>query len=791
MQPGFLFGIAVIAMVGFSSLAKVDVYQMKKSLGNLAFPGLLCMFLSACGGGGSGATSPPGPPPPPASTAIALDGANAFDAGVLATGLTEASVQIALAGVNPFIDLLNAGVLQQNVVCPQSGTADVSSTDVDGDGVVSIGDTVTITYTGDCHVIPLNDPANGTIQMDVVDLQVASDEVILTARLSTPGGVTIPGTEVVSFDTSFELDVIVQSVFLEQLTINMTAPDQLTVSIDSGGTVFDEQLTQLSVQRTLLSGAGNSRPYRVNSTSGIRSDLLAGTMQCLTTSDLASPEFVRLPDSGTFECTGQANSTIRIRSDGLSAQSAPVTLLVDPEGDGSFVEAFDPTGNQLFWSSFVEGGLFLERIPRANSVGPGGPMLTTVSAAIDVNDLVYAPDIDRLFGATDSGVVEIDPATMMATRSLNIVGGPATMGLSDDETTLWVGLSDASQLQRVDVQTMTAGPSYPNSGSGDSNRIRVVPGTTDMIVVTTLNPDEMIAYDNGLQLPDTIDSNTAPFLSAPVSFVFRSPTDIVGAVTGNTAYTVFRIALDPVTGLSVQQTFRGLADQSRNRLKIGSENIYASGGRIFNETSASVEGYLRPDLCCYDDLTVDTQTGDIYTISTIGSAQGLDLYSENNYVHVGHYSIPSSPTFSRAEHAVLTGEYVVIRRNNELERYNRSDVIPNFPTDPCLRLDLSNQVTNGTYISLDCVMTDVVYDASRNLIYAGLDSFSSRGNSVAIIDPDTFSVSSYIPVGGAPRMLKMSTDGAKLYVNLLDMSKVVEIDLATQIVDRTVLLGYD
>lgn len=752
---------------------------------------LALFVLTACGGG-SGGSNPSQPVPPGGTVPGAITQANAESASIVGVAMLEAPVQLALAGINPFINTLDAGLLQQTIPCG-SGNIDTSVFDNDGSADVSSGDEVLVGYTGGCFSEILNAPVDGEFQLTIHDAVLkAPGSLVLRARLSFPGGLAISEVEPVTVSGGFEIAALVRSVTLELLTISIATPDQLSISIGSGSSQVTETISGLSLRRRVLASENGGRPLLIEATSAIQSELLGTTIQCRTDDVLATPDALDWPRAGALECVGAAGSAVRLASNGGSGESSPVSLLVDPEGDETFVGV---NGGPFSWDDFAEGELFTERVSMVNSIAlPVRPLLQPLVTTIPLNGLVYAPNRNRLFGTTDTSVVEIDPETLAITRSVDVPGAPGAVAVSADETTLWIGLDDSSELQRIDLVTMTAGPAFPlgNSVPGGfprtAHRIRVAPGTAALVVLTTTS-SEMLAFNGGVQLPDAIDDTTLATLP-PEWFVFRNAADIAG-ISGSVPSTVYRIKLHPVTGLSVERTMRAMAGESPGHLQPGAADIYVSGGRIFNEISESIEGELRPDFCCYDDLAVDPQSGQIFALDEFAGDNMLDLYTENNRVRIGEYSLPVAGLGIRPERALLTDDYLFFTRADDLERYARDDIVANLPDEPCDTLDLGGLLVDGTYIMLDCALTDVVFDPDRNLLYAGLDDYTSRGNSIAVIDSDSLEVVSHIPLGAPPGMLKLSPDSATLFVNLAGTSKYAEVDLDTQVIRRVVILGFD
>ena len=87
---------------------------------------------------------------------------------------------------------------------------------------------------------------------------------------------------------------------------------------------------------------------------------------------------------------------------------------------------------------------------------------------------------------------------------------------------------------------------------------------------------------------------------------------------------------------------------------------------------------------------------------------------------------------------------------------------------------------------------DVVYDASRDRLYASVpSSVGATGNSIAIIDPNSASILQSIPIGSEPSALGLSKDSKFLYVGLDGSGQISKLNLSTLESDLSFNLGLD
>lgn len=87
---------------------------------------------------------------------------------------------------------------------------------------------------------------------------------------------------------------------------------------------------------------------------------------------------------------------------------------------------------------------------------------------------------------------------------------------------------------------------------------------------------------------------------------------------------------------------------------------------------------------------------------------------------------------------------------------------------PSICLAQSNLLDNATHFEFGTPVNDVVYDSSRDVLYASIPSSAGTplGNSIATIDPSTGSVLDSIFVGSEPNTLGISDDGSHVFVGI-------------------------
>jgi hypothetical protein len=314
----------------------------------------LGITLAACGGGGGGDGGST-VVPPPSTTALALDNTNytvastevvssalfLLDTPSLAVGVENADVykgiRFGLAQVPSLGSWFKGapvalGVVEsESVACAVNGTITAAVTDADNNGVLSTGDSLSITATN-CSS-DTDSVINGGITFTVGTLSGDLGTNFYNASLTlTFNNLKVStGANSVSANGDLVLSASANGTYVQSESISATS---FTVSATYGSATYSRSLSNFNTSLAMVPNTPVSTYKTTSTVSGVvSSSALANKSVTIAT---AVP-FVRLstdayPYIGQGTLTGSTAATVR-----LTAQNATTVLLeLDANGDGTY-----------------------------------------------------------------------------------------------------------------------------------------------------------------------------------------------------------------------------------------------------------------------------------------------------------------------------------------------------------------------------------------------------------------------------------------------------------------------
>lgn len=246
------------------------------------------------------------------------------------------------------------------------------------------------------------------------------------------------------------------------------------------------------------------------------------------------------------------------------------------------------------------GGLdaAVDRLPDVAPDGAGTGFVVTRTMALAARQLV-ADTRRKVLYATLGGtaamnansLVVIDPVALTVKHAVPMGSDPGTMALSDDGSTLWVGLDGAFAVRRVDLTTSppTAGAQYtlPKGDFGDTasaGPMAVLPGTTTSLAVSLHRAGVSPSFSGLAVLDDGVARMTKTRGHTGASRMVVGPT---GWLFGyNNLHTGFGFYAVTVAATGVTQTeHSGLVGGFDTDIVYAANRVYATSGEVVDVSS--------------------------------------------------------------------------------------------------------------------------------------------------------------------------------------------------------------
>ncbi|HEY8121526.1 MAG TPA: hypothetical protein VII78_09425 [Myxococcota bacterium] len=218
-------------------------------------------------------------------------------------------------------------------------------------------------------------------------------------------------------------------------------------------------------------------------------------------------------------------------------------------------------------------------------------------------------------GPHANSVVAIDPATGAVGPSLPVGGAAGPLAVSDDGSTLYVGVASASVVRRFDLGTLaSAGDialgTHPSAGPRAAIALTALPGTPNSVAIARAAgaTGDVAIYDAGVQRP-AVGAVRAPRLEASKNGTQLYATD--PGVSPNP----FHVLAIGATG--VASVASATADVLGFDFAVAGPLAFWQSGWITDPAQASrVEGVLRTDgLTAVRAVEIDVSVGEVALIA--------------------------------------------------------------------------------------------------------------------------------------------------------------------------------
>ena len=305
--------------------------------------------------------------------------------------------------------------------------------------------------------------------------------------------------------------------------------------------------------------------------------------------------------------------------------------------------AFRTTSNQVFLvqTTLVNSS---DPLPAATPTpsptpSPSPPYIPTFVRRVSLaaNSLVYSTDTQALYasvpssaGANGNSITGIVPESGAIGPSTFVGSEPNKMALSDDGKTLWVNLTGANAIRRVDVPTLTAGLQFTTTSQPAAD-MEVLPGNASALAVSRGN---VVIYDDGVQRPNA----SASFPSVgPIEFGASAAT-LYGYNSGSTGFDLVKYDVSS-SGLSNVRSTGNLLTGFNNSLKFSNGLLYSGSGRVADPEALKLAGTFQ-GTGSSSGIAIDSTSGRAFFVAGSGSNVVLSAFDINTFLPLGSVTLP-------------------------------------------------------------------------------------------------------------------------------------------------------
>jgi len=410
---------------------------------------------------------------------------------------------------------------------------------------------------------------------------------------------------------------------------------------------------------------------------------------------------------------------------------------------------------------------------------------TPTLANLMSNHILWDPGTARLYasipssaGSWGNSVAVINPATNTVETTIFAGSEPNALAVSDNSQYLYVGLDGAGSIARIDLALHTLDSQYflgnqPRQGPVRAQQIAVMPGAPHTYVAILRfksNPSPNDAgtavYDDGVQRPNTTTWNDMMVFSDLPSVLYGYGYQLSGNV---------QVMTIDSNGVSVMSTVTRPVIGLPTRLQSYSGTLYTTTGRAIIPATPALAGTF--NVASPRDMAIDGPSGSAYFLADNSTTRKATLlrYDLSKFVLTAYQDL-SSTAGSGTEiadcgtngFAILVYPGVVL-------------VNGTFTAVPPLSLNAANLPVNR-----------LLWNSATQQIIASIPgSVGPGGNSIALIDPNSKTITSTFFVGSEPDPLALSSDGSTLFVGLDGKGTVAQVDLLSHSVTYDTSLGFN
>lgn len=323
------------------------------------------------------------------------------------------------------------------------------------------------------------------------------------------------------------------------------------------------------------------------------------------------------PGSVTYQVTpGSGSATINGKGQFVGQTTGNVTLTATVDGISSFPDPVNITNQPATVSTLNQ--------PTNSMVYNSGTGHFWASV----------PGTDPHYG---NSIIEIDPATQKIISSIPVGSEPNALAISDDSSTLYVSLTGANAIRRVDLNAKAAGMQFAVTGNSFATdpyayALAVQPGNPNVVAATLQDHNDSGSlgpqlYNNGVPLPHALG------IYEGTSIGFTSPSTLWSGMDFSPA-TLHQCTVD-ANGASEIQTIQATGGV----LKTFGNNVIVNTGQMYDGTSGTLLGTFSSS----GDFTMDLVKGKTYSTGWdfTTSQFEIQVFDTSTFRTLGSYPVPN------------------------------------------------------------------------------------------------------------------------------------------------------
>jgi hypothetical protein len=729
-----------------------------------------------------------------------------------------------ITDIDPFAGTVGQSVLVGSEPNKLALSADGQTLYAGLDGSATIRRFDVTTHTAQNEIAIGIDLAASNAALLAGDLAVSpgNANVLAVARLRP--GVSPPGGGVVVFDNgvqraskSLASDTTALAFSASDATLYGTGQfsSQLqTFNVDGSGVTLASTASttlgsDIQFQNGLLYGA-NGRVFNPTT------NTVVGTFSGIT----SGPFVVDSAGGRAYYMIGNStilNQTVTIRAFDINTfLSLGETTISGVSGTATSMLRWGPNGlafrtseNQLF---LIQTTLIPSQTPVPDPTPTPSPTPTPTPIDVTVrrvnlvtNDLIYSSSDQTIYttvpssvGTGGNSITPINPANGSIGTSVFVGSEPNKLAITGNNQKLYVGLDGSSSVRVFDLNAQTAGSQFslqsPDffSGLPKAGELEAVPGAPDSVAVLRTSSDfgtVISIYDSGVKRTNNGNNVTSSNLEFGTSAARVYGTGSIG-----TELVRFNVNNSGLTFDSQVTLGNG------GKLLFANGFMYTTNGSVFDPETGVLKGtFAAPDLKSNSIMTVDTNLGRAYFLTTSGNNATLRVYDINTFQLIGQATLQNLFGFSGGR-LVRWGENgLAVRAFNQVvliqsTLINPTGAVP-APTPTPSPTPLPSPTPQATTFArvIDLPVNDVAYQASSQTLYASVGSSAGvlRGNSITPINPTTGALGTSVFIGSEPSRLAISDDGQVLFAGLEGAGAIRPFDLTTQTPGAQFSMGQD